>query len=74
MPVKEDEAVKEVDIFKEVLKVLKGIKEASHVPVEEVEPKGPVKKKFKEGAEPYARYFCNEFFQKKKKSGLNLEG
>lgn len=74
MLVKEDKAVEEVDILKEVLKMLKGIEEAPHVPVEEVEPEGPIKKEFKEGAEPDAGYLCNEFFQKKKKSRLNLEG
>lgn len=74
MLIEENEAVKEVDVLKKVLKVLEGIKKAPYVPMEEVESKGPVKKKPKKGAESYARYFCNEFFQKKKKSELKLEG
>jgi hypothetical protein len=74
MPRKEDKAVEEVDVFKKVLKVLKGIKEAPYVPMQEVEPKRPIKKKSKEGAEPYAGYLSNKFFQKKKKSRLELEG
>lgn len=74
MPSKEDEAVKKVDVFKKILKVLKGVKKAGDLPVEEIEPKRSIKKKFKEGADPYAGYFCDELFQKKKKSGLELEG
>lgn len=65
VPIKEDEAVKKVDVLKEVLKELKGIKEAPYVPVKEVEPKGPIEKKPKKGSEPYAGYFCDELFQKK---------